>query len=102
MVRFCAGDEAAVSVHTVNEGVDTGVVLKSQLIDVRKEDTVGSLRDKSALAVVNLLAQAVNDFANGKEFPKNEIIEAGGHQYFQMHSRLKELANLRIKKFAKS
>lgn len=94
--------ESAVSVHTVNEGVDTGVVLKSRLIDVNKHDTVGSLRDKSALAVVNLLAEAVNDFANGLKFPKDEVIDEGGRQYFQMHGKLKELANSRIRKFARS
>ena len=94
------GAEAAVCVHTVNEGVDTGVVLKYRRMEITKEDTVGSLRDKSAAVVVDLLTEAVSDFGSDKKFPKDVIIEGGGHQYFQMHSRLKELANLRIKKFA--
>ncbi len=94
------GAEVAVSVHAVNEGVDTGVVLRSAIIKPTAADTVGSLRDKSAALVVNLLAEAVADFAGGRKFPKDEIIEKGGKQYFQMDERLKRLANLRLKKFA--
>ena len=93
------GADVAVSVHTVNEGVDTGVVLKYREIEPTTEDTVGSLRDKSAALVVDLLAEAVEDFANGKEFPHVETMEAGGKQYFQMHERLKNLANLRLRNF---
>jgi methionyl-tRNA formyltransferase len=93
------GAEVAVSVHTVNEGVDTGVVLKSETIRPTSEDTVGSLRDKSAALVIDLLAQAVNDFANGMPFPQSTSDEVAGKQYFKMHDRLKELANARLRRF---
>jgi methionyl-tRNA formyltransferase len=94
------GADVAVSVHTVNEGVDTGVVLRSETISPTPEDTVGSLRDKSATLVVELLAAAVGDFANGRPFPVAEPSEPAGGQYFQMHDRLKSLANQRLSKFA--
>lgn len=94
------GADVAVSVHTVNEGVDTGVVLRSETISPTKEDTVGSLRDKSAALVVELLAAAVNDFAEGREFPVVTSTECAGSQFFQMHHRLKSLANRRLNKFA--
>ena len=94
------GADVAVSVHTVNEGVDTGVVLRSETIMPTKIDTVGSLRDKSAALVVDLLAAAVSDFANGKKFPVVESGKPGGSQFFQMHDRLKRLANQRLNKFA--
>lgn len=91
----------AVSVHTVNTGVDTGVVLKSREIVPTAEDTVGSLRDKCAALAVDLLAEAVSDFAKGKPFPQSESTEVGGKQYFVMHPRLRKLANLKLKKLAK-
>jgi len=69
------GADVAVSVHTVNEGVDTGVVLRSEMIKPSTIDTVGSLRDKSAALVVELRASAVSDFANGKKFPFVESTE---------------------------
>lgn len=97
-----SGAPVAVSVHTVNEGVDTGVVLKTRRIEPSAEDTVGSLRDKSAALAVDLISEALADLANGKPFPKNEIIEDGGKQYFTMHPRLRDLANRRLKKLAEN
>ena len=94
------GDPIAVSVHSVNKGVDTGTVLKSEMIEPTSDDTVGSLRDKSATLAVKLLKDALVDLRNGKEFPENQIHD-GGRQFFKMHPRLKELANRRLEMFAK-
>lgn len=88
----------AVSVHTVNEGVDTGVVLKSREIEATAEDTVGSLRDKCAATAVDLLAEAANDFANGMPFPVSKLKKAEGRQFFTMHPRLRKLANAKLRK----
>ncbi|NNE98781.1 MAG: hypothetical protein HKN25_07150 [Pyrinomonadaceae bacterium] len=92
------GEPIAVSVHSVNKGVDTGTVLKSELIEPTPEDTVGSLRDKSAALAVKLLSAALVDLRDGKEFPKNQMND-GGRQFFKMHPRLKELANQRLRLF---
>ena len=51
----------AVSVHSVNKGVDTGTVLKSETIEPETGDTVGSLRDKSGSLAVRLLREALED-----------------------------------------
>lgn len=92
----------AVSVHTVNEGVDTGVVLKSREIEANSEDTVGSLRDKCAAMAVDLLAEAAKDFAEGKTFPKSDLKKAEGRQFFTMHPRLRAIANKKLKLSADS
>ena len=91
------GAPIAVSVHTVNTGVDTGVVLKSETIKPDSNDSVGSLRDKSAALAVKLLRGALIDLKSGNKFPDN-LMNSGGKQYFQMHSRLKDLANQRLQK----
>lgn len=96
------GADVAVSVHTVNEGVDTGVVLRTARIEPQKTDTVGSLRDKSAALVVDLLASAVSELAKGSKFPVIENAVPEGNQFFQMHHRLKRLANLRLARFAEN
>ena len=93
------GDPIAVSVHSVNKGVDTGTVLKSETIEPTSEDTVGSLRDKSATLAVKLLKDALVDLRDGKEFPENQMND-GGRQFFKMHPRLKELANERLQAFS--
>lgn len=93
------GDPIAVSVHSVNKGVDTGTVLKSEIIEPTSHDTVGSLRDKSAALAVKLLKDALIDLRDGKEFPTNQMND-GGRQFFKMHPRLKELANQRLQNIA--
>lgn len=92
------GDAIAVSVHAVNEGVDTGKVLKSREIEVTDQDSTGTLRDKCAALAVELISEALAEIEKTRLVPK-ERIEAGGRQYFQMHSRLKNLTDARIKKF---
>lgn len=92
----------AVSVHTVNEGVDTGVVLKSREIKATAEDTTGSLRDKCAATAVDLLAEAAQDFAAGKSFPHSDLKKAEGRQFFTMHPRLRSLANEKLKRLTES
>lgn len=93
------GEPIAVSVHSVNAGVDTGTVLKSEIIKPVTDDTVGSLRDKSAALAVRLLREALEDLRDGKPFPVNKMND-GGRQFFKMHPRLKELANERLRLFA--
>jgi methionyl-tRNA formyltransferase len=92
------GDPIAVSVHAVNEGVDTGKVLKSRIIKADAEDTTGTLRDKCAALAVDLISEALAGIEKTRALPK-ELIEAGGKQYFQMHLRLKKLADERLRKF---
>ena len=92
------GDPIAVSVHTVNEGVDTGTVLKAREIETTSEDTTGTLRDKCAALAVDLISEALVEISKTRFLPKDKI-EAGGRQYFQMHPRLKKLTDERLRKF---
>lgn len=90
------GKPLAVNVHTVTEGVDTGVVLAARNIPVKKGDILGDLREKCAAVAADLLTETVVSLRDGREFPRTEITEIAGHQYFQMHDRLKALANKKL------
>lgn len=89
------GDPVSVSVHTVNEGVDTGSVLVSRPVDVEPGDTVGALRDKSAALAVELIAEALKVVGDSVHLSKEAD---AGRQYFVMHPRLRQLANARLKR----
>lgn len=86
----------AVSIHAVGEGVDTGAVLLSRQIEIAAEDTTGSLRDKCAALAVDLIVEALRDIEKTGELPRAETNGVGGKQFFQMHERLRELANRKI------
>src|SRR5215510_9257092 len=90
------GDPVAVSVHFVTEHVDTGAVIVSREILVEPGDTTGMLRDKSAALAVELLAEALNKLDAGVA-GQTALPDSAGRQYFAMHPRLRQLADLRLK-----
>jgi methionyl-tRNA formyltransferase len=86
----------AVSIHAVGEGVDTGAVILSGEIEITTGDTTGSLRDKCAALAVDLIAEALRNIEKTEELPGESKNGASGKQFFQMHERLRELANRKI------
>jgi phosphoribosylglycinamide formyltransferase 1 len=53
--------EAAATVHYVDEGVDTGAVIASELVAVRSDDTVETLRDRVHAVEHRLLPEVVRE-----------------------------------------
>ena len=90
------GDPCAVSEHWVAEAVDAGGYRR------RASSTSNwSLRSalcvkKSALIAAELLAEALNKIQSGVARPRFvPIVE--GRQYFVMHPRLRQLAEMRLR-----
>src|SRR5262249_26012621 len=90
------GDPVVVSVHFVTEQVDTGAVIVSRQIPVEPGGTTGMLRDKSAAAAVELFSEALDKIEAGAAQPAASP-DAAGRQYFAMHPRLRQLADLRLR-----
>lgn len=91
------GAPVAVSVHYVDEGVDTGAVLAERRIPVEPGDTLGGLRDKSAAAAVDMLVEVVGQLEADTTRPVSHQKDEG-RQYFVMHPRLRKLANERLRR----
>lgn len=90
------GDPVAVSVHWVLEEIDAGTVITSRCIEVERGDTLGDLREKSAALASELIAETIRRIEFGvATTPDKRNIE--GRQYFTMHPRLRQLAELRLK-----
>ncbi|HZT41916.1 MAG TPA: formyl transferase [Chthonomonadaceae bacterium] len=90
------GDPPAVSVHFVNEGVDTGATLAARELPVAPGDTLGRLREKSAGLSLDLMVEVLNDLEAGREVPP-PARKPGGRQYYKMHPRLRQLASERLR-----
>jgi methionyl-tRNA formyltransferase len=90
------GDPCAVSVHWASDGVDTGAVITSRLIDVKRGDSLGILREKCAALAVDLLVEALRKIEADKIRPA-AACSSGGRQYFVMHPRLYQLAKKRLR-----
>ena len=91
------GDTVAVSVHFVAEGVDTGAVLASRPVSIQKGDTLGNLREKSAVIALDLFVEVLVKLKAGTLSLKVQSV-TDGRQYFVMHPRLRQLANERLKR----
>ena len=90
------GDPCAVCVHWVTEAVDAGGVIASRPINVERGDDIGNLREKAAVIAAELLAEALIKIQSGVARPRfMPIVE--GRQYFVMHPRLRQLAEMRLR-----
>lgn len=90
------GDPCAVSVHWVSEAVDVGAVLAYRHIEVERNDTLGRLREKAAVLAAELLSTALSKIEAGVAKPMT-VPAVEGRQYFVMHPRLRQAAELRLR-----
>lgn len=90
-------DPIGITVHFMDEGIDTGDILLKKTIPIEKGDTIKSLRSKSQPVSAGALAEVVNKLENGVIQPIKQKKE-DGNQYFVMHKRLKDLIEEKLKK----
>jgi len=88
-------DGLGVSVHYIDEGIDTGPMLLQKKIDIIKGDNIESLRNKTTPLSVELVSEVIKGIEKNKLKPKKQ---GSGKQYFIMHPRLKKIVEKRLKK----
>jgi methionyl-tRNA formyltransferase len=88
------GDPCAVSVHWVAEAVDAGGVITSRLLDVKRGESLGDLREKCAALSDDFLVEALRRIKVEK-IRTAVVSPSEGRQHFVMHPRLYRLAEQR-------
>lgn len=76
------------SVHFMDQGVDTGPILLQKKIALEKKDTVVGIRARMLPMMVATMVSAVKGLRDDRLKPKLQN-RRDGHQYFVMHSRLR-------------
>ena len=76
-----------VTLHYINEGIDTGRIISSAQISVEVDDSIGRLRGKAILSGIDLLVESLNEWELRKE---RENPPSAGKQYFLMSETLKD------------
>jgi len=90
-----AGQQIGVTLHLIDEGVDTGNVLLFREIPIAGGDTIDSLRSKAIVVNIDLMAEGVTLLeTNGIEPARPS--SAVGKQYYVMHPRLRAVAERRL------
>jgi methionyl-tRNA formyltransferase len=87
--------QLGITVHFMNEGLDTGDILKTKFIKLKKNDTIKKIRRRfepiMCLHMVDTCLSYLNGSINKK--PQNE---SDGKQYFIMHQKLIDITEKKI------
>lgn len=81
--------EARVTLHCIERGIDTGKILTFKEIFFEKGDTVSDMREKSLVVNVELMQECIPMLEAGKIQGEKQPLSAG-KQYYVMHPKLKE------------
>jgi hypothetical protein len=82
------GDHVGVTVHFVDEGVDTGGIVVQKVIDITAGDTIDSLGKKANRLAGELMAETVLRVVQGKQVQVTPQSEEDGNQYYRMPRKL--------------
>ncbi len=83
--------ELGITLHFMDQGVDTGPILLRQKVELKKGDTFARIRGRLEPMMVNLMIAGVNKLGDGTLHAKLQNPD-DGQQYYVMHPRLQALA----------
>ena len=84
-------EQIGITVHFMDQGLDTGDILRVRQIQPRTGENISELRDRIEPIMCQTLVDACIDFLNGKIERQPQNILAG-KQYFKMHPFLLNIA----------
>jgi folate-dependent phosphoribosylglycinamide formyltransferase PurN len=96
------GEKIGVTLHFIDNGIDTGNILIFREIIPTKGDSIECLRNKSAVTNLELMVQVIQELPKGTIKPCEQA-KNQGRQYFVMHPRLKCITEERlVRRFKKN
>jgi methionyl-tRNA formyltransferase len=67
--------ETGVTIMQMDEGMDTGAILRQETTPISPEDTAATLHDRLALLGAGLLVRTIREYAEGRIQPKPQPLE---------------------------
>lgn len=83
------------SIHFMDEGVDTGDILKTEKVEILKGDNILSLRTRFESRMCQTFVETCLEYMEGKIKPKEQNVD-DGKQYFKIHQKLQKVAELNL------
>jgi methionyl-tRNA formyltransferase len=84
------GDPLGVTIHFVDQGIDTGDLVAQRRFEVRLGDTLASLRRRADAIMGELIAEVVSQLAAFGHVERRPQEKGAGHLYSLMPLGLKE------------
>lgn len=91
------GDEIGVTIHFINEGIDTGAICRKEIIVIEKNDSIKSLRKKAEKKSAILMKDVVAEIIQYGSIITSENPKEDGKQYFKMNEELLHQAEDKLK-----
>ena len=91
-------EQIGITVHFMDQGLDTGDILRTRQVQPHKGETISALRDRMEPIMCQTLVDTCIDFLNGKVVRQPQNILAG-KQYFKMHPFLLNIAAGKLEAF---
>ncbi len=89
-------EHIGLTVHFMDEGVDTGDILRNRKVEFESGETIRQIRDRFEPIMVREFVDTCTAYLAGK-IERHPQKKADGKQYFIMHPRLHELAERKLK-----
>lgn len=91
------GDRPAVSVYFVDGGIDTGPILAVREVPLKPEFEIADVREEIGAVATDLLIETIDALERGtaQAIPQ---APTEGLQYFEIHPRLRALAEIRLRR----
>jgi methionyl-tRNA formyltransferase len=86
------------TLHYMNEGLDTGPILLHRRIELKKKDSFKSIRKRLESLMADLVYEGLQLLIENKIDIMEQQMNAG-RQYFVMHQRMKEYAQKQLRKY---
>ena len=94
------GYEPGITIHMIDQGIDTGKIICRKTIPIVKGETIETLRDKAVISGVRELSRLFNGLTDlddlSKETHKHDVV---GRQCYIMSPALRELLSYKLKGF---
>jgi len=90
--------ELGLTLHLMDRGVDTGPILLKRRMEIRPDDTFGSIRIRIEPETVEMMMEAIRGLRDGTLQPQPQRIEQG-RQYFRMHPRIEEYTRQKLRRY---
>jgi len=95
------GDEPGVTVHFVDEGVDTGDTILRRYLKVSPGDTLEELHEQAIKLSVEALGDTIEMIESGN-YQREPQDPKAGKQFYPIHPKLQEIVRSKLRRYAKS
>jgi methionyl-tRNA formyltransferase len=95
------GDPVGVTIHFIDEGVDTGVIVAQKPIQLTQGDTLGKLMRKANILAGELMAESVRRIVDEDEIQQVPQAKENGMQFYRMPLVLRRETESKLKEMVK-